>query len=158
MKSEIIEYISNIVTKNIQPNLLQIANTEFVKYINTGDRIKDSAYVLILNNVLLIVVKLIYKCLNYIYFEFNMLNSSQNYIDVEKVCQENDMGKVMKYKYKFDFASLGDGYGLLLLFNNWLLNNKIVLNSNQTDICNIMTTIYDKHGQLTLVNLKKILQ
>ncbi len=156
MKSEIINYISNIIINNIQPNILQIANSEFVKYINTGDRIKDSAIVLILNSILLIIIKLIYKCITYIYSKFNTINTDENYIDVEEVCNNIGVDIVIKYKYKFDLNSVPDySYNnTLYLFINWLMIKKIILNSSQTDTCSIVNNFYDTNGN---INYKPII-
>lgn len=155
MKSDVIEYISGIIINNIQPNLLQIANSEFVKYINTGDRIKDSAYVLILNSILLIFVKLIYKCAFYLYSKFNTSNTSIDYIDAEQVCKDNSLDSVIKYKYKFEFEYLDAGIVSLCAFINWLSLNNIGMNSSQTDSCSILCNIIDVNCRITADRIKK---
>lgn len=143
MKSEIVDYIVGIIINNIQPNLLQIANSEFVKYINTGDRIKDSSYVLILNSLLLIFVKIIYNFISYIYLKLNSSNKPINEIDIEDICKKKNLEQVLKYKYKFMISSLH-------LFLEWLNLKNIKINTTQTSTCLFSQPIYDLHGILSL--------
>lgn len=143
MNSEIVDYISNIIINNIQPNLLQIINSEFVKYINTGDRIKDSACVLIVNSILLIFIKIIYKCASYIYLKLNSYNTPINEIDTEQICKNISLDTILKYKYKLEIP-------VIQLFLNWVNLKNIKLNTSQTTLCTTTFQIYDALGNITL--------
>ncbi len=152
MSTDIVEYISGIVTQNIQPPLLQIANSEFVKYINTGDRIKDSAYVLVLNSLLLILIKIFYKLIHIVYSKFKPNNNFKDGIDTEKVCEEIGLDKVIKYKFRIDM--LFEGY-CMHKFTEWLSYRKVKLNTSQTTVCKLTKALWDINGHILIGNLKE---
>ena len=51
--NDLVNLISSTFGNSLKPQFLQIANVELVKYINTGDRVKDGSFVIIANTFFL---------------------------------------------------------------------------------------------------------
>jgi AAA+ superfamily predicted ATPase len=132
--------IKTIYTQNIQPPLLQIANSEFVNYVNTGDKIKDSAIVLILNSVLLILIKFIYKSLEntycFLYNNVSNKNDDDNYnFDTDLILSKYKVDDITKYKFQFNLLkNISDASRT---FTEWCNYKKIKLNVSTSIDCSV---------------------
>jgi hypothetical protein len=100
--SELFTNFQNIIMTSIKPQFLQIINLEIVKYVNTGDRVKDGAIVVILNSVFSIFVSIIYYIFEIIYFKIKCNTIiCKGKIDTDKVLQIYNQDKVSKFKFVY---------------------------------------------------------
>jgi hypothetical protein len=106
--STVIELMKNthtIVLNTIKPQFLQIINLEIVKYVNTGDRVKDGAIVVIMNAIVSIIMSVIYYVSLYCYNKIRF-SEKTNKIDVQKVLEKYKQDQVMAFKFTYILADI----------------------------------------------------
>lgn len=106
---ELINIITNAFVNNIKPQIVQIANLEIVKYVNTGDRVKDGSIVIIINVLFTLMLSIMYYLLSQInrMVSLNVLNSANNKykINVKSVLKKITSDDVSKYLYKYELLN-----------------------------------------------------
>lgn len=128
--NDIIDLVTNSFSGTIKPQFMQIANLEIIKYINTGDRVKDGAIVIILNTLLSVILSFAYYLMHkiYNYINFKLMNTECNrkykimVKNVLKIIKEEDVGK---YSFKYSIVSAINEIGILMLFA-YLNENNII--------------------------------
>ena len=72
--NQIMTDFANTFKGSIQPQINQITNLELTRHINTGDRVKDNALIIILNGFISVLISIIFLILK----QDNIFKSSCN--------------------------------------------------------------------------------
>lgn len=106
---ELVTLVTQIFGQNIKPQLQQIANLEIVKYVNTGDRVKDGALVLVANSFITVLFSTLYFIIHKLY-KYIMVrcvyNKENTYkIDLDAVLKTHTYDAVGEYKFTYELLS-----------------------------------------------------
>ncbi len=152
--NELTTLITSTFGNNIKPQFLQIANLELIKYINTGDRVKDGAIVIILNALL----SLLLSTLNYIickiykYLRYNTIStgSIKNKINCKEVLNIITAEEVNKYNFKY---VLGNNPNIVGYFNDvtFEMLSQYCTQHNIAEFCNTIGNV-ELYQPLIIVN------
>lgn len=132
--NNLITQITSVINDNIKPQFLQIANIELVKQINTGDRIKDGALVIIFNSLISLSfsttyfgLKKIYRFANNKYF--TKKNETKYKIILKDVLEKIKKEDVAKYSFKYpiedSMGHISNDINFMRL-NTYLSRNNII--------------------------------
>ncbi len=137
--NDLITTIVNTFGTGIKPQILQIANLELVKYVNTGDRVKDGAIVVVLNTLLSLSTAVIYFGLStgykWIKNKYNSIknNGKTEYkINVQDVLGRITQDEVEKYPFSYSISLNGLDYNEVTfhMLCNYLSENNIISEYN----------------------------
>ncbi len=98
--------INSKISSTIHPQILQLINIYLVQYINTGDRVKDGCFTIIVNTLIALILSALY----YGSIEIYNLTMSQFYsdeyeIDVHNVLRTHTKDIVSKYPHQIEINS-----------------------------------------------------
>ncbi len=148
---ELINIVSSTLSSNIKPQFLQITNVEVIKYVNTGDRIKDGSIVIIINALISIGLSLLYyvshKLYYLLYYKLYYQNNNTYKINVNNVMKNVTEKDMEKYLFRY---SLSKNIISFKQLNKYLEYNKII---NEHYITK--PTYYKEYLQCSSSNIKK---
>lgn len=143
--NELVTTVVNTFGTGIKPQILQIANLELVKHVNTGDRVKDGAIVIVLNTLLSLSTAIIYYGLSTGYkWIKHKYNSSKNNgkreykINVQEVLSKITKEEVEKYPFSYGILTY-DGLNEVTfqILCNYLNENNIISEFNSIKQINL---------------------
>jgi SpoVK/Ycf46/Vps4 family AAA+-type ATPase len=111
MTTEYVKVVFEKMSSVIYPQITQLINLYSIKYVDTGDRVKDGAFIMILNCTIGIALSGLYHILKYIYQNhltniiYGIKRCNQYEIDVVEVIKlqkREDMYSTHKHIFQFD--------------------------------------------------------
>ncbi len=102
--NQMIADCANTFKGSIQPQINQITNLELTRYINTGDRVKDNALIIILNGFISVLISIIFHYLNqfYVTLKRKFLSKKNYLIDYDVAMKDMTQDKLQEY-YLFKY-------------------------------------------------------
>jgi hypothetical protein len=143
----------------IYPQITQITNSYSIQYINTGDRIKDNAAVIILNTLVAILFTLLYYICEHMYSFMMNKDLDKNVLNVNEIIKYHPGDIVEKYNFIYkDFLYFSIKYLLYYLNENNIIDDinvnektqltlrenfgKINSSIHDGDLCNVFIPVY----------------
>ena len=124
----LISIVKDKISNTIHPQILQLVNIYLIQYINTGDRVKDGCYTIIINALIALILSSVYYGLIEVY---NMISSkfisTDNEINVEQVLKTHTTDVVSKYKHR---VNIGDTSFSMICILDYIKEKKILDNFN----------------------------
>ncbi len=147
--TELTDLLTNSFGGTIKPQFLQIANLEIVKFINTGDRVKDGAIVIVLNTLLSLLLSMVYylacEIYNYANNKLMIINGNSKYKiivkDVLKTIKPEDMAN---YNFRYGLYDGNNEIGYHIL-SNYLNTNNIIDDYNSKKQVNVYQAFNFRH-------------
>ncbi len=102
--NQIMTDFANTFKGSIQPQINQITNLELTRYINTGDRVKDNALIIILNGFISVLISVIFHYLKqfYVTLKRKFLSKKTYLIDYDVVMKDMTQDKLQEqYLFKY---------------------------------------------------------
>lgn len=129
--NQIIGEFTNTFKGTIQPQINQLTNIELTRHINTGDRIKDNALIIIVNGFISVIISIIFYYLKLLVslIKGKYFLKKKYIIDYDIAMKDKTIDKVAKYPFSYstrDTFCLNDISINIIL--DYITNNNIVSN------------------------------
>ncbi len=129
--NQIMGDFANTFKGSIQPQINQITNLELTRYINTGDRVKDNALIIIVNGFISVLISIIFYYLNqfYIMLKRKFLSKNNYLIDYDVVMKDMTYDKLQEqYLFKYGLRESGTAVNDITasILLDYIKNNNIL--------------------------------
>ncbi len=132
---ELNHIITTAISSNIKPQFLQIVNVELMKYIDTGDRMKDGSLLIIVNSLITLLLSILYyiccKLYNIINTKIVLNNNNNTYkINVKNVLKNITTTDMNTYMFKYRLINATHNEVNIPILFGYLQKNNILDNVN----------------------------
>lgn len=93
-------FIMDKITNVIYPQLLQLINIKITKLINSGDRVQDGIYIMVINSSIVVLLTALYYVSTY-YYNLVFIKKETYEIDCEEVIKTHNIEQIIEYKFEF---------------------------------------------------------